>query len=183
MVDRRISRKYSQALFTLGKEQNRLISFEKELKMVQDVINNQRDLKTIFYQNRFLLSERKAVLHKIFSGRISKTILNFILFLLDKRREAFFATILKEYIRLVKRELKMVEVEVISAVVITDEQRELIKQKLNKLSGYQIEIRNRIDPDIIGGLILKTGNYLIDGSIRGRLNSLKQKLEYGLGVD
>lgn len=177
MANKEIARKYSQALFMLGKEQNNLSPFQQELGIVWKVISGQKELKSILFDNRLLPEEKKKVLKRAFSKNISKPVLSFIFLLIDKRREEYLEAIIKEFAGLVNRQLGILEVEVISAVGLTDALERKLEKKLVELFEKKIKVKNIVDPAIMGGVIIKTGDNMIDGSIRSRLNSLGKKLE------
>lgn len=96
--------------------------------------------------------------------------------IIDRRREFFLQDIYKAYLALLDKEENILEVEVLSAISLPEELRVKLEEKLKTLSGSKIRIKEQVDPEIIGGLIIKIGDRLIDGSIRKDLESLRNQI-------
>jgi F-type H+-transporting ATPase subunit delta len=117
--------------------------------------------------------DKKAVLRRISGDQLHPYIMNFLMLLVDRRRIRFLQGILKQF-QAQLRELKQTVVaEVISAVELTDAQRQSVSEKVKAMtSANQVELDTKIDPDLIGGVIIKVGSQVIDASLRGQLRRI-----------
>lgn len=176
MKHNEIAKKYSRALFELGKEENILLELREQLADIVSTIEEYPDLEKLLFHPGVTPGDKKKILQDIFSSSISEEIMNFVKFLIDKRREKYISVIYNDFIELMNKENEILEVEVISAVEISADLKDKLEQKLVNLSGYEIILKERVAPDIIGGLILKIGDRVIDGSIRHDLELLRDRI-------
>ena len=172
-----IAAKYSKALFDLGKEKKQLTDIKDDINQLWDIIRDNDDLKNVVYHQRILPDDKKEIINKIFKDQLNSHLLNFIRLLIDRRREYFLKQIVRDFNRLVNKEEKMLEIKVTSAVELDTELQEKLEKKLDSLLDYKIVIEVESDPEIIGGLVLKIGDYIIDGSIKSKLDNLQQQIE------
>lgn len=177
MIKNEIAQKYGQALFDLGKEKDNLVSLREELIQVWKIIKKNDELNHVLFHQRILPGDKKNILSKIFEGQVSGHLLNFLYLLVDKRREYFLETIVETFDRLVDREERIIKIEVVTAIELNNKLKKSLHKKLEQLLDYTLIINNAIDPSIIGGMIIKVGDYVIDGSIKNQLNSLEEKIE------
>ncbi|MFI5358647.1 MAG: ATP synthase F1 subunit delta [Halanaerobiales bacterium] len=171
-----VSRRYSFALFELAKEEDKLFIFRDELAAILQVMEEYPDLKKLLLHPRTKRGDKKLLLERIFSGNLSKELLNFLKLLTDRRRESYLEAIYQDYLDLLNKEENILEIEVFSAISLPDDLRNKLVEKLTALTGSRISIKEKVDPEIIGGLILKIGDRIIDGSIRKDLEALKNKI-------
>ncbi|MCF8008206.1 MAG: ATP synthase F1 subunit delta [Halanaerobiales bacterium] len=177
MKKNEIARQYSKALYEIGIEDDNLYELFKELKEFWQVLVDNQELKNVFFHQRILSEEKKKVFKKIFEGKISKELYKFIMLLIDKRRIYFIELIIKEFKKLVNKHENVITVQITTAIEITEEIREKLKSKLKEHIDKKFEIEERCDPNIVGGMIVKVGDYLIDGSIKSKLESLEDKIK------
>ena len=105
---------------------------------------------------------------------------NFLMLLVDRRRIILVEGIAQEYLALLRQLNQIVLAEVISAVPLTDEQQQTIKEKVKSMTNaQQVELNSKIDSDIIGGVIIKVGSQVVDSSLRGQLRRLSLRLNNG----
>ena len=172
-----IASKYSRALFELGKDHDNLLKLKESLTEFWQLVQDNQDLNELLFHQRLMPAEKKKVLEKIFADELNKDILHFIFILIDKRREFFLESIIKEFDSLVDDAESILHVEVTSAVELEASMLDKLKEKLDSLLDYNIQIENKVDEEIIAGIVLKIEDYIIDGSLRNELNRLKQKIK------
>jgi len=177
MIEEQIAARYSKALFDLGKEKDNLFAFRDDLDKMWQTIKENNELKQVLYHHRILPDEKKSVLDKVFGDRINVYVLNFIKLLIDKRREFFLDLIIEKYEELIHQEEKILNIKIVTAISLSQNLREKIEIKLNKLLDYEVRMEEEVDPSIIGGLKLETKNHVLDGSIESRLENLRDRLE------
>ncbi len=177
MIQSEVAKKYSQALFELGKETDHLIAYKDQLEVVVKALKKDKNLHRVIFHPRVLAGDKKEILKTIFKGTLSENLFNFLYLLIDKRRENHLELIYHDFLAQVNRQEKIVEVEVISAVTLSGSSKTKLRERLEKfLSNRKIIIKERTDPTIIGGLVIKVGDNVIDGSIRHSLDSLKEQI-------
>ena len=172
-----VASKYSRALFRLGKDHQNLLDLKENLNEFWQLVLENEDLKELLFHQRIMPQDKKNVLDKIFAEQINEDLLHFLFILIDKRREFFLESIIKEFNTLVDDAENILHVEVTSAVELDESILAKLKEKLDSLLDYNIQIKNKIDEEIIAGIVLKVEDYIIDGSMRSELSSLKQKLK------
>lgn len=172
-----VASKYSRALFELGKDHDNLLELKENLGEFWELVLENEDLNKLLFHQRIMPADKKETLKKIFADELTDDILHFLFILIEKRREFFLESIIKEFNNLVDDAKSVLHVEVTSAVELNDSILDKLKEKLNSLLDYNIQIENKIDEEIIAGLVLKIEDYVIDGSLRNGLSSLEQKLK------
>jgi F-type H+-transporting ATPase subunit delta len=176
MLTNQLATKYAQAMYELAAEKNMLDQVESELKLVESTIDTYSDLATLIYHPRVLVQAKKETIRKIFSQEIADFVLKFLMLLVDKRRETALPTIIREYIRLANEARNIVEAEVTTALPLDCNQQIALSNKLGLVTGKTIVIKAKIDKTIIGGVVVKIGDKLIDGSVARQLELLKNAL-------
>lgn len=177
MSNRSLARRYAQALFLSSQEKNILDEVEAELKLVVGSINDSPDLAQIIDRDLIPPEEKKAIIEKLFSGRISSQTMNFLKLVFDKRREKYLQEMLTEYVDLADTARNMLEAEVKTAAELSPQQEETIKQGLAAFSGKQVRLKIELDPSLLAGVMIKIGDKVYDGSARQQLQSMRKRLE------
>lgn len=172
-----IASKYSWALFELGKDHDNLLDLKNNLNQFWQIVLDNKDLKELLFHKQIMPEDKTKIIKKIFAEELQQDILHFILILIEKRREYHLELIIAEFNNLVDNAESILHVEVTSAVELEESQLEKLKSKLDSLLDFNIEIKNKIDEDIIAGLVLKVEDYIIDGSLRTELNKLQNKIK------
>ena len=171
-----LAQTYARAICQIAQERNMIDKVETQLKMVEEVITSNEDFKNLFYHPRVPVEAKKETVQTIFKDDVDQIVLNALLFLIDKRRETAFSAIIKEYVELANEIRNIVSVEVIVARALTKEQSKALRNKLEKILCKKISMTMKIDESIIGGVIIRLGDKLIDGSVNRQLRSLKSIL-------
>lgn len=177
MSNRGVARRYAQALFLSSQEKNLLDEVEAELKMVVESIKGSEDLSKIINRDLIPTDEKKAVLVKLFEGKISSQTMNFLKLVVDKNREKYLQDIYSEYTTLADHARKMLEAEVITAAELSPQIQETLKKGLSAHTGKEVRLKIEVDPSLLGGVMIKIGDKVYDGSARQQLQSIKGRLE------
>jgi F-type H+-transporting ATPase subunit delta len=172
MLERKISLRYAKSLIQIAKNREEIENIKNELKNLLKIFED-NNLWKIFGYPKISLREKKEIIEKI---PLTQNIKNFIFVLLEKKRINLLPVILEEYSHLSEEYLGIAKCEIISAVKLTEEEKKLIKDKVEKILNKKITIEEKIDKEILGGIIVKAGNTLIDGSLKGILNKLREEL-------
>jgi len=171
-----IAKTYSDALFEVGFEENKLDEFLQELTFVADTFKAYPEFFTIIRSPEINKGEKKEIITEIFRGKLSLEMLNFLKIIIDKNRIFYIEEIKREFERRVNDHKGIIKAVVYTVVPLSDEERGKLKEKLDKITGKNTEIVNKIDKDIVGGVLVRVGDKVIDGTIKARLDELKDSL-------
>jgi F-type H+-transporting ATPase subunit delta len=167
---------YAGVLLDIGREKNTLDVFLEELAAFSDIIYTEEQFRTFLSMPGIGKAEKKAFLNKTLSGNISGDFMSFLCVLVDNDRQSEIRDIESAYRVLLDEEKKSARVTVVTSVPIDDALRSRISLEMGKRYDRKIILEERIDPSILGGVILKSGDTVIDGSVLTRLRAIKEKL-------
>src|SRR2546421_6618528 len=168
-------RMYARALFEAAKDEGRLEPVREELG---DFVEAQRQVPELrgLLRNPQLDHRAKAAALEELLGGDEKLVRNFLLLLAEKNRAGEIEEISREFDRLVARAEGILDVELTTAVELSDEETRGVISQIEKASGRKVEATQRVDPDLIGGIVLQAGSLRLDASVRRRLDPLRQEL-------
>ncbi len=168
---------YAEALMSLAQKKNITEEFGENIRSLLSVLNESGELKAFLGNPLIKPEEKKAVLRKVVGEQINHLLLNFLLLLVDRRRIVFIEGICRKYLELLRKLNNIVLAEVTSAVRLYEGEAERLVEKIKQLTGASaVEIETKIDPDIIGGVIIKVGSEVYDASLRGQLRRISLSL-------
>ena len=169
------ARRYAQAVFEIAQEHTSLEKWQEDLRGIVGAVG-QPELAALLRNPRLPVASKRQVLQETLPT-ISQEAVNLVTLLVVRGRlEALIGPILQEYERRLDEQRGIVRVEVVAAVELNRRQRDDISQRLSQATGKQIRMEHRVDPSVIGGLVIRIGDQVIDGSIRSKLRGLKQSL-------
>ncbi|MFN6567119.1 ATP synthase F1 subunit delta [Nostoc minutum NIES-26] len=173
-----VAQPYAQALLSVAQSKNLTEEFGEDARSLLNLLKDSEQLRN-FIGNPFIQPEnKKAVISRILGGEGANPYLrNFLLLLVDRRRILFLEPILEQYLALLRQLNQTVLAEVTSAVPLSEEQQQAIKEKVIAITNArQVEIETKVDRELIGGVIIKVGSQIIDASLRGQLRRLSLRL-------
>ena len=168
-------RMYARALFEAARDEGRLEPVREEL---DDFVEAQRqvpELRALLRNPQIDQRAKAAALEELLGGD-EQLVRNFLLLLAEKNRGGEVEEIAREFDRLVAREQGILDVELTTAVELSEQEARDVIGQIEKASGRKVEATQRVDPDLIGGLVLQVGSLRLDASVRGRLDRLRQEL-------
>lgn len=177
MINRTVPRRYAQALLMIASERNSLEKFEKELDTFKETLLSEPNLKEFMDNPKVLPEQKKKVLLNMVQGRLDPLIVDFLSLIVDKRRENLFLDIIEEYRNYADQARNILDAEVRAAVQMTDKDIRELEQKLSKVTGKKVRMKSAIDTSLLGGMVVKIGDTVIDGSIVKKLSLLKTRLQ------
>ena len=166
---------YARSLFEVAKEQGKLDEVREQLGQVADAINDDHELQVFFFSPYFSTEEKKEGLGKVLDGA-DPAVLNFLELLVEKHRTPALFRIRRAYDELWEHENKLLPVTITSAVELDEDVARRIGEQIGEQTGQRVELTQTVDPDIIGGLVLRVGNSILDASIRNRLDNLRKNV-------
>ncbi|QEK13219.1 F0F1 ATP synthase subunit delta [Crassaminicella thermophila] len=169
-----VAKTYAQALFEVAVEGNQLEKIKEELTFVLETFKKYPEFYQLYNTPQINKEEKKKVIEEVFKDKVSIELMNFLKILIDKRRTKAFEGIVNKYGRLANDHNNIVEGTVVTVVPLKDEDKLKIENKLSAMTGKKIKLKNEIDPSIIGGILVRIGDKVIDGTIQNRLNELQK---------
>jgi ATP synthase F1 delta subunit len=166
---------YARALFEAAKGRDVLDPVHEQLGQFADALNESRDLSQFFFSPYFSVDEKKDALRHAVEGA-EPTFMNFLEALLERHRMPVIFRIRVRFERLWEEEHKLLPVQVTSAVALDEQTVSSIGESIGKQLERTIELSSSVDPEIIGGIVLRVGNFVLDASIRNRLEKLRQQV-------
>jgi ATP synthase F1 delta subunit len=166
---------YSRALFEVASEQGKLDELREQLRQFSDALQANRQLATFFFSPYFSAAEKQQALSRVLEGA-NPTFLNFLELLIEKHRMPVIYRIRDQYERLWEEAEKLLSVEITSAIELDRETTENLGRVIGEGSGRRVRLSAHVDPEIIGGIVLRVGNSILDASIRNRLEQLRRQV-------
>lgn len=176
MLDNEAVRAYAHALFELGDRDGKLDVFSGQLHNIAAVFNAQSELRQLLFHPQVKAEAKKDTLQKIFGSDTDQMVMNFLWLLVDRRRIACIDRIWHQFRMLVNEARNLEEAEVTTAAPLNNIAEKALQEKLSAMTGRRIILYTKIDPAIIGGVIVRMGDKLIDGSVMRQLSDLRYKL-------
>lgn len=172
----RVAKRYAKALFGLAAESDQLEKTESDLKLIEETIAGNPDLEKLLRNPLVSDQDKFKVLDEVFRKKLQITSVHFLNLLADKKRIDIIPEIIEAFQLMMLEFTNTVEAELISAVELSEKQIAKIQQNIEDLTGKTLRLDKRIDPDIIGGFVVKVEDIIIDNSMRNQLGKLRDSL-------
>jgi F-type H+-transporting ATPase subunit delta len=176
MQAEQIARRYAEALFGVVIQRNMLTQAEQELGQLDALLTSDPTLMTILQTPDILDQEKEGLLKRVFAGRLNPVFVEFMQLLLDKHRIGYLHGIIGNFLDLAAESRGQLTARVTTAVALTDDERNRLKEQLQTKTAKSIELEETVDPRLIGGAIVVLKDQIIDGSVRHQLSLLRDEL-------
>ncbi|MCE5198457.1 MAG: F0F1 ATP synthase subunit delta [Armatimonadota bacterium] len=176
MIEPRVVRRYASALFGAASQLDVVDRVESDLGLVSYVMETSPRLKETVESPVVPADKKRAILRDIFAEEVHSITLSYLYLLVDKRREEAILATESEYVTLANEARGIVAADVTTAVHLDPAEEQALSNKLAKMTGKSIHLNKFVDAAVIGGMVVKIGDRVIDGSIRGQLAELKERL-------
>jgi F-type H+-transporting ATPase subunit delta len=173
-----LARVYSRSLFAVALELGRSDVLREQLGQFADALDEHRELAVFFFSPYFSSSEKQQSLDTLLDGA-DEILVNFLTLLIENHRMPVIFRIRAEFDRLWEEENRMLPVEVTSAIALDEATTESLGRTIGERAGRKVTLAARVDPDILGGIIVRVGNSILDASIRNRLEQLRRHVAQG----
>jgi F-type H+-transporting ATPase subunit delta len=170
-----VDRVYANALFEAAQEQSKLDAVREQLREVVDAEAQVPELRALLRNPQLDPRARAAAIEDILAGA-EDLLRNFLLLLADKGRTGQLEEIAREFERLVAEHEGVIHAELTTAVELSDQEATKLLGQIEQASGRKVDATRRVDPDLIGGIVLQVGSHRLDASVRGRLERLRRQL-------
>jgi ATP synthase F1 delta subunit len=170
-----IARVYARSLFAVAKEQDKLDLVREQLGQFADALNDSRELSIFFFSPYFSTEEKKEGLGRLLEG-VDPTVENFLALLVENHRMPVIFRVRRDFEHLWEQENKLLPVTITSAVALDEATVKSIGDAIGRQTGQRVELTTNVDPDVLGGLVVRVGNSILDASIRNRLENLRRSV-------
>ena len=179
MVSSKVSNRYALSLLSIALEKNMLDTVYNDVELLIDTFNESDELQR-FVDSPVVRPEVKiSILDEIFSRKIDKETINFIHFIIEKRREEILYSVAKRFVELRNENLGIVVLLVRTAFEFNDDQKEILKKRFEKILNKKTIMNFKVDNNLIGGFIAQVGDTVYDASMRHQLELLKKEFTRG----
>jgi F-type H+-transporting ATPase subunit delta len=170
-----IARVYAEALFEVAKEKGKLDAIRGQLGQVADALQADRELAVFFFSPYFSSAEKRDGIARAIRGA-EPELTNFLGLLVEKHRMPVIFRMRRRFDELWAEENKQLDVTLTSAVELDPEIVERVGAEIERQTDRKVQLRSRVDGDLLGGLVLQVGNMVLDASIRNRLERLRKEV-------
>lgn len=171
-------RRYAEAAFEVALAEDRLDAWQADLRLAADILGRP-EVEPVVDSPAVPLDRRLAVADALLESRISPPALRLVRLLVQRGRVSALPRVSDEYTRLLNTHRGVVMATVTSAVPLTDDETAAIRTRVEAMAGASVELTEKVDPDLLGGLTIQVRDQLLDASIRGRLERLRDQLHAG----
>ena len=171
-----LDKRYALALYDVAEKNGKVEEFIQDFEDIVDLLKHNEECATLVSHPQISTREKKEVFTKMFKGKIDDELLSFLLILIDKGRIMYAQEKLVEMkkIQLERRNVLVAEIKTVVPMDIED--KEKLIEKLTKMYGKHIELKEELDKSILGGILIKVGTDIIDGTLRTKLSAIRSHI-------
>jgi F-type H+-transporting ATPase subunit delta len=170
-----IAQVYARSLFEVAQENDKLDEVHEQLGEFSDELSENRELQVFFFSPYFSSQEKKDGIGKVVEGA-DEHFERFLELLAERHRMPALFRIRREFDQLWAEENKLLPVTITSAVELDDKMARDIGKKIEEQTGQQVELTTKVDPEVLGGLVMQVGNMVMDATVRARLERLRKEI-------
>ncbi|CFX03001.1 ATPase, F1 complex, OSCP/delta subunit [Syntrophomonas zehnderi OL-4] len=177
MLNKSVARRYAEAFFSIAREADKIDAYQVEMEKVIQTINEVEGMKE--YMDHLLVpaKAKKELIQKVFADQLSPMTMNFLLMVIDKRRESYLEYIYNEFADMADESRGIRQAELFAAREISEEDLATLAQSLSSSTGKQVLLKLTVDPALLGGVKIRMGDQIVDGTVAKKLQMLKENLK------
>ncbi len=176
MIEGSLARRYSQALFEIASEQASMEPVENDLRELTKFVEENAEVKDALLHPHISDKIKKDIMAELMRDDIGELTRRFFFFLIDRKRESLLPDIQREFSLKVDEARQVVEAKVASAIELTNAQLDDITKAVKKMTGKDVRIVSKVQPELIGGVMIQVGDRVIDGTIAHALDRMRLEL-------
>jgi F-type H+-transporting ATPase subunit delta len=180
MADHVVAKRYALALFNTALKNDVVVSVADDLRAISGLMADDAAYREFILSPKVSRDEKMKIIEKLFSDRVTILTMYMLRLLLTRRRETEIEGIQDEYEALRRDHAKAVLVKISSAEELPEDQRKKLVEKTKKITGRAVEAEFVVEPSLMGGVKIEYDNFMLDGSVRGNLEKLRERLRYDL---
>ncbi len=170
-----IAEVYARSLFEVASEHDVVDDVREQLGQFADALNGERQLTVFFFSPYFSTVEKKEGLQRMLDDP-DEIFMNFLEALAERHRMPVIFRVRQRYEEMWRQEHKLLPVQITSAVELDESTVKNIGDRIGEQTSRQVELTSSVDPDILGGIVLRVGNFILDASIKNRLEALRKQV-------
>ncbi|GAB4329784.1 MAG: ATP synthase F1 subunit delta [Calditrichia bacterium] len=175
MVASRVTQRYAKALFELAKEQQALDTVASDLDIIRAALDSTPEFRRMLVSPVVKSAEKAGVFEKLFAKKVSALTYNFLRLLLHKKRENLLPDLLDAFAAMLDAEHGILRGELFTAHPFTDQQVKDLKKRLDKYTGKDVVLSQTVQPELLGGFVVRLQDMVIDSSIKNQLERMREK--------
>lgn len=176
MIGAQVAKKYGTALFRVARKMNQIEEFFNDLRAIREYVKSDDKFLSFVRAPQIADADKAEVIKAAFFTRVLRPVYEFLVVLNQKRRLSFLTEIVDYYEQLYLAEIGVVKAMITTAISLPGESLSSLTARLEKLTGKKVQAETRVDPEIIGGVVVVLHNQIIDSSLRYQLQLLKERL-------
>ena len=173
--DTKIAKRYARALFDIASEDQSYNDWLDKLKLISDT-ETDKDFAIVLNSTKISLSKKMNTIDEVFKSKLNTLQLNFLKLLTKNHSFSIIEDIHKQFLDQVEKLNNIIRVSVTSPYKISDDLKDQISNLVNEISGAESVIEEKIDSELIGGVVIRLGDTVIDGSIKNKVKQLRREL-------
>ena len=170
-----VARRYAQALYAQADQTGKVAAVDADIELLRDTLSGSPDLRGVLESPVVSRDKKQAILIAIFSGKVDKLMDTFLSLLISKEREGDISGIVEAYQAMRDEQQNIVVAKVRTAKVLAPDESALLQKALAAQSGGNVRLETQVDADLIGGMIVRLGDTVYDGSVRHQLQTLRER--------
>ncbi|WP_138203926.1 F0F1 ATP synthase subunit delta [Haloimpatiens lingqiaonensis] len=171
-----LDRRYALALYEVAESKGKLDEYMNDLQEIVDLIKNNTEFLQVIKHPEITTSKKKKIFINVFKGKIDEDLLSFLLILIEKDRILYLEEKLKEMEKIHLERNNILLAEVTTVIPLNEQEKNNLKEKLNKIYNKEIIFQENLDKRIIGGVHVKIGDDVIDGTIKTKINEIRRRV-------
>jgi F-type H+-transporting ATPase subunit delta len=179
MTNQIVARRYAQALYEEAVQERRVERIDEDMALIRDALETCRDLVVVFESPIISRRKKQDVVKALFADRVQPVTMNFLHLLVEKKREDLFPDVVQAYRALRDEQRGIVEARARVAFPLTADEQARLVEALEHRVGSRVRLTVEHDATLVGGLVVRIGDVVYDGSVRHQLATLRERLEYG----
>ncbi|MFC5403577.1 F0F1 ATP synthase subunit delta [Cohnella soli] len=172
-----VAKRYAKALFQLAQERGQVAETEVQLKAIVTAIDGDANVRAFLVAPNITLDKKQQALNNAFGGHASPIVLNLVSLLVERGRESELPAVLAAYLQVAGDALRRADAHVVSSQPLSEMEKIKLAEKFGATLGKSVRVTNEVDPSLLGGLTVRIGDTLYDGSLRGKLQRLDKTLQ------
>lgn len=177
MSDSIVARRYAQALYQEAEAAGKADQIDEGVQSLQESLDASRELDQFFRSPIISREKKAAVIGTLFDGKVDPLIVRLMRLLVQKGREDILPSVVRQYAELRDERLGLVEALVKTAMPMEYDETESLRQVLETRTGKKVRLRIEVEPEMIGGVVVRIGDLVYDGSVRHQLSTLREQFE------
>lgn len=171
-----LDKRYALALYDVADRKGKVEEFIQDFEDIVDLLKHNEECATLISHPQISTREKKEIFTKMFKGKIDDELLSFLLILIDKGRIMYAEEKLVEMKKIQLERRNVLVAEVTTVVPMDEEDKQKLTEKLTKMYGKQVQLKEELDKDILGGMFIKIGTDIIDGTLRSKLGAIRSHI-------